>query len=265
MRCITLLTDFGLKDAAAAVAKHVVLQHNPEAEVLEISHCASGKILTQAAYLLQAYHHFGAGTCHLLYVGVFYTRRPVLVLCVHEGHYFLAPDNGILQLALGERAEQGWKCMEFSETDTFADWQLRCAQLAAALASQTPEMLGLEPYTFSDRMQRKWPVPVIMGNVADCQVLHIDHHGNVVINMTQTHFEELRQNRNFRINLNNAGRIATVSRHYGEVPDSEVLCRFNSLGYLEIALNGGSASELLGFKTFDENKRFYTTVKIFFE
>jgi S-adenosylmethionine hydrolase len=264
MRCITLLTDFGLKDAAASVARSIVLQHNPGTEVLDLSHCASGKILTQAAYLLQAYRHFPAGSCHLLFVGVYYSRRPALILCAHEGHYFLAPDNGVLQLALGAALIQGWKCMELTENDSFADWQQRCAALAAQLREQTPDAIGLEPYSFDDRVLRKWPAPVIMGDVADCQVLHIDHHGNVVINMTQQYFEELRQGRGFRIDLNNAGRITAVSRHYGEVADSEVLCRFNSLGYMEIALNGGSASELLGFKTFDENKRFYTTVKIFF-
>ncbi|MBL7793623.1 MAG: SAM-dependent chlorinase/fluorinase, partial [Saprospiraceae bacterium] len=37
-----------------------------------------------------------------------------------------------------------------------------------------------------------------------------------------------------------------LSRHYYDVPVGEVLCFFNSAGYLEIAVNMGKAATLMG-------------------
>ena len=72
MRFITLLSDFGHKDASAAIAKSIVSLRNPKAQVLDITHLASGKFLTEAAYLLRAsYLDFPIGTCHIIYVGVY--------------------------------------------------------------------------------------------------------------------------------------------------------------------------------------------------
>ena len=39
----------------------------------------------------------------------------------------------------------------------------------------------------------------------------------------------------------------------------------NKVGFLEIAINGASAAQLLGFDTYSEHQQFYTSVKIFFE
>ncbi len=102
-------------------------------------------------------------------------------------------------------------------------------------------------------------------NWVDCQILHITHKGNVVVNMTKDYFEQIRNQRNFRIDLKGTGFITQISTHIGTVNDGEVLCRFNKAGYLEIAIKGNSAAELLGFNTYSENQKFYTSVKIIFE
>lgn len=265
-RCITLLTDFGMKDASVSIAKSILMQYNPDTPVLDISHSLSGTILTEAAYLLAAaYPVFPEGSCHVVYTGIYYSKFPLLILCRKNGHYFLAPDNGIMGLTLGEENLEVWKCFELTDEFRFQDWQHRCARICRDLAGQTPEQLGLEPHTLNPDTRRNWPAPVIADNKADCQILHITPNGNVVINMKREHFETLREQRNFRIELAGIGRITTISKHAGKVGDGEVLCRFNTAGYLEIAINGGPAAELLGFSTFSDNKKFYSSVKIFFE
>lgn len=138
MRFITLLSDFRLKDASAAITKSIVMQYNEDATVLDISHLASGNFLTDAAYLVaSSYNDFPIGSCHIIYVGVYHSKTPSLVLCEKEGHYFLAPNNGILPLALGIENLSLWQCYEWDDEEkTFRDWQLQCSKIANALADK---------------------------------------------------------------------------------------------------------------------------------
>jgi S-adenosylmethionine hydrolase len=45
--------------------------------------------------------------------------------------------------------------------------------------------------------------------------------------------------------------ISQLSWHYNEVPEGENLCLFGISNHLEIAINKGNASELLGLKLGD--------------
>jgi S-adenosylmethionine hydrolase len=267
MRFITLLSDFGLKDASAALAKSIISVRNPEAQILDITHLASGKFLTEAAYLLRAsYLDFPVGTCHIIYVGVYHSKSPSLVLCEKNGHYFLAPNNGLLPLALGIDSLSLWQCYEWDDSEkTFKDWQEKCAAIAQKLSSQKPEQLGFPSFALDTIKQKQMPVAVLADNWVDCQILHISHNGNVIVNMQQEYFEKLRGTKNFRMDLKGTGHVSVLSKNAGMVNEGEVLCRFNKVGFLEIAINGASAAQLLGFDTYSEHQQFYTSVKIFFE
>jgi len=267
MRFITLLSDFGHKDAAAAIAKSILLLRNPESVVLDISHLASGNNLTEAAYILaSSYHSFPKGSCHIIYVGVYHSKTPSLVLCEKNGHYFLAPNNGILPLALGIEDLALWQCYEWSDTQkTFKDWQEKCAEIAEKLITKKPQELGLPSFVLDTIKQKKMPTAVLADNWVDCQVLHIAHNGNVVVNMQKEYFELIRNDRNFRIDLRGSGQITVLKEHAGMANEGEVIGRFNKAGYLEIAINSNTAAELLGFNTYSEHQQFYTSVKIFFE
>lgn len=267
MRFITLLSDFGHKDASASVAKSIVSLRNPEAQILDITHLASGKFLTEAAYLLRtSYQDFPVGTCHIVYVGVYHSKTPSLVLCEKNGHYFLAPNNGILPLALGIDSLGLWQCYEWDDAQkTFKDWQEKCAEIAQKLSTQKPEQLGFPSFALDTIKQKQMPVAVLANNWVDCQVLHITHNGNVIVNMQKDYFDSLRGGKSFRLDLTGTGYLSSLSKHAGMVNEGEVLCRFNKAGFLEIAINGASAAQLLGFDAYDEHQQFYTTVKIFFE
>jgi len=54
--------------------------------------------------------------------------------------------------------------------------------------------------------------------------------------------------RQFEIYYQQSDPVRHISKDYGEVPIGEVLCLFNSAGYMEIAINIGKASELLSLK-----------------
>ena len=94
--CITLLTDFGLRDHFVAAMKGIMLKINPELRFLDISHLIPAQDVQSAAFTIgQAYPDFPAGTIHLAVVdpGVG-TDRKALVASA-GGHFFVAPDNGL--------------------------------------------------------------------------------------------------------------------------------------------------------------------------
>lgn len=79
---ITLLTDFGDRDYFVASMKGVILNINPQAQIVDLSHHVTPYDVADAAYLLKScYRYFPDGTVHVAVVdpGVGTTRRPLLV------------------------------------------------------------------------------------------------------------------------------------------------------------------------------------------
>lgn len=76
---ITLLTDFGDRDYFVASVKGVILNINPQAHIVDLSHHVTPHDVADAAYLLKScYRYFPDGTIHVAVVdpGVGTTRRP---------------------------------------------------------------------------------------------------------------------------------------------------------------------------------------------
>ena len=262
MACITLLSDFGLQDASVAAAKGVLMQHVPGAPIVDISHLVEAFHLQQAAYLLlSAYRHFPKGSIHILLFDVFFDRASRLVLCAHDGHFFLAPDNGVLSLALGAGATAVWQCYEHT-TGRFSDWMAHIGRIAAQLQIQAPQDLQLPACTLKVAPHH-W-LPKQDGDTLECHVIHIDRYENVVINVTQEQFEQHRAGRPFRIQFMRDEELSQISTHFYNVNEGQKLCRFNATGFLELAINRGRAASLFGFKLFHEKHLIYNSIKIFF-
>ncbi len=263
MKNITLLSDFGLQDATVASVKGILLRQAPEAVITDISHLAEPFHMQQAAYLLQtAWRHFPLRTVHIVLFDVFSDRHPRLLLCEKEGHFFLAPDNGILALALDGQPEHTWECYELAPPDTFHNWVEACCYAVQSVftgnVAQTYEACSMNV------SPRHWQ-PVILPDRIECHVIHIDRFGNVILNLTQKLFEEVRQGRNFSIRFMRDEEINTLSNYYFDVPNGVVLCRFNKSGYMEIAVNQANATELLGLQINNKQQIIYNTIKVYFE
>lgn len=263
MQCITLLSDFGLQDASVAAAKGVLMSQLPDAELIDISHQVEPFHLQQAAYLIRtAYSNFPKGTCHILLFDIFSDKQPRLLACEKEGHYFLAPDNGVLSLAFGTEFTNAWSCYELQAPDVFKNWLEQCAAKCTAIFSG--EFLSSLPAECAIKVAPKQWQPVLQPDGADCHVIHIDRFENVVVNFTRNMYEEIGKGRNIRISYMRNDEINELSTYYFNVPEGGVLCRFNNAGFLEIAINRGKAASLLGLRL-TAGQHIYNTIKIRFE
>ena len=263
MACVTLLSDFGLRDASVAAAKGVLMQHLPGVQLIDISHDVEPFHMQQAAYLLMAAaRNFPPGTIHILLFDIFSEKAPRLLLCEHEGQYYLAPDNGILPLAFGHEPEDTWTCHELTTHGIFREWLDKAGSMAAQLQTKTPAQMKLAPCKLK-QAPRHW-LPKIGENMVECHVIHVDRYENVVLNITKEQFDTYANGRPFRIVFARDEELSQLSTHYYNVGKGVKLCRFNATGFLEIAINHDKASSLFALKLYHERNMMYHRVKIQF-
>ena len=101
MNSLALLTDFGLKDGFVGSMKGVILNINPSAQIVDITHDVPSFDIKEGALILNAtYKYFPKKTVFIVVVdpGVGTERKPIAVET--ENYFFVAPDNGVLSLAL---------------------------------------------------------------------------------------------------------------------------------------------------------------------
>lgn len=263
MSCITLLSDFGTQDAHAARTKGILMQYITTLPILDISHQIEPYHLQQAAYILaSSYKHFPKGAFHVLLFDIFSNQNRTLLLCEKEGHYFLAPDNGIMSMTFSS-LDGVWRCYNADGLPELNTWIHEAGKIIKKLQGKSPQQLKLQPAEL-----RHAPInwrPTIDGSVIECHVIHIDRFENVIVNITQEQFEKTGRNRPFRIRFMRSEEVREISNHYTDVREGEKLCRFNSAGFLEISINRGRAASLFGLRVHREHQLLYNTVKIFFE
>lgn len=255
---ITLLSDLGMRDPSTATAKAVLMSHAPGAAIMDISHNVSPFDVRQAAYLLRtAYRHFPRPTVHVIAVDIFGGDAPKLLLAEHEGYSFICPDNGLLQLAFQNEVTAVQLGYPLERPYTFAQWLSKAANILEAITNGQTQTFA--PHTLQPLTRRLQLTPLGI----DCNILYVDRFDNVVLDITKQEFDEAVKNRTFSIRIMRMQDITVISNHYNEAPEGEPLCRFNSAGYMEIAVNHGSAASFVGVDATNPAGVRHAKVKIF--
>lgn len=251
MPVITLTTDLGLKDYYLASVKAAILGQCPEAVIVDISHQVQKFDILQAAFIIaNTYRDFPDGTIHIIGVMPGTKEKPsIAVFCNRQ--YFIGADNGIIPLIVGNQPCQAVEItiprkknsLTFPLKDIFV-------RAACHLARQGKlEDLG-KPR--NELLEKPGFKPVVTENSVRGTVVYIDDFGNVFINITGELFHEAGKGREFLISFRAGGySIKTISSNYNDVPPGEMLALFSSTGMMEIAINTGNASELLGIRLYD--------------
>ncbi len=257
---ITLLSDFGYQDNFIAVAKGVLLQELPVARLIDLNHEVEPFHLLQCSYLLKsAYANFPPRTVHLSLFDIMHRIPAALLVTKVEEQYIITADNGLLPLTFD--GVLGKVYMLEQMVTSYLDWLQLAARFIASLEQNNFSLDHLP--TLIPKVHPSQVQALIKDNSIECQVIHIDRYENVVINITRDRFEALRQGRKFRIQIVR-DTVTRISNDYSDVPVSDKLCLFNSAGYMEIAINQGKASSLLGLRLHNERQLIYQNIKIEF-
>jgi S-adenosylmethionine hydrolase len=246
---ITLTTDFGTSDHLVGTMKGVILNINPAARVVDLNHhVTSFDILDGALSIANAYKFYPPRTIHVVVVdpGVGTQRRPLLVS--GEKQYFIAPDNGVLSMVFEREsctvrhitAEHYFLnpvSPTFHGRDIFAP--------TAAWLSKTfqTEAFGEE---ISDFVRFTVPKAKPSGQVVKGVVLRVDAFGNLMTNLTTADVPATAVESG-AIKLSVGGKeVRKLTQTFALGSPGEPVAVFGSAGYLEIAVNRGSAARTLG-------------------
>ncbi|MBC7916010.1 MAG: SAM-dependent chlorinase/fluorinase [Pyrinomonadaceae bacterium] len=246
MAIITLTTDLGYKDFYQAALKGSILSLEPNANIIDITHNIAAFNIPQAAFVLKnAFPYFPKGTVHLIGINSVFDENSRYLAVKYNDHYFVGADNGVFSLMFDEPPQamvelnimQDLKFLHFPLTDIFA-------KAASHLANgKNIEGIGISIEELEEKVSLQ---PVIEKNVIKGSVIYIDSFQNVITNISKDLFSKIQQNRDFILYFRKNESISHLSWHYNEVPEGEKLCLFGISNYLEIAINKGNASGLLG-------------------
>ena len=248
---VTLLTDFGTKDYYAGALKGAILSHCDSANIIDISHNIEPFNITEAAFvLLNAYSKFPTGTIHVVSVNDMDERESRFIVVKYQEHYFLGLDNGLFSLVF-DRPDEIFELYNFSENGSFASYSVDdiFAKTIAQIDSNVDlAKVGTQIQSLYTRTNL---IPVVQDSLIRGSVIYIDSFKNVILNVKRDLFDEIRRERNFVISFKRNERIQEISVSYHDVPEGEKLCIFNSNDFMEIAINSGKASSLLGLNLGD--------------
>ena len=250
LKPIVLLTDFGLDDVYVGQLKGVIFRYNPRIKILDLTHHVQPFNVLQGAYFLwSSYSYFPSDSIFVCVVDPGVGTERKILLAKNKNRLFLAPDNGLLtMLAHDNLLEQVYivspdrvqnivplhcSSTTFHGRDIFAP-------LAAALSSGqkihepgkkiNPDSIYLLPHIQPEYKNQK----------ITTTILHIDHFGNVVLNLPIATWETtLRQHCRLLFNDYPVRLVST----YAHLASGEIGLIPGSQKMYELALNQASARE----------------------
>lgn len=250
MSLITLTTDFG--SVYPAAMKGVILGINPHAIIVDITHSIPHADIKSGAFALYSViPYFPKGTVHVAVVdpGVGTTRKSIVISA--GGQFFVGPDNGLMIPAaswLGKMEVRkitnfgllGEVSATFHGRDIFA-------RIGAYLSEGMPlEEVGEMTV---DHVHLDFGTVEVGADFISGQVIYVDDFGNVITNIQASDvFSKFRFEEQVRVFGNSMPFLET----YGYAGEGELLALIGSHGFLEIAVNGSSASKTLKIESGEE-------------
>ena len=248
MAIITLTSDWGVSDYYVPAVKGAIYSALPDVNVVDITHNLDPFDLRSAAFIVKnCYRNFPEGTIHILAVETEESIDNPHIAVKVNGHYFIGTDNDVFSLVIDEDPYEAVVIDVMQDTDFFTfSTRDRFVKVAAMIAKGVDLSEIGKPYKLKEKFDFK---PAVYGNWIRGIVIFVDAYENVVTNVTKELFEKVRAGRKFSIKLCHGNyEIDEISTGYQDVDMADIVALFGTHGYLEIAMNHGKASSLLGIE-----------------
>ena len=246
---ITILTDFGTRDGYVGSVKGVIKKMCPTTEIIDITHDIDPFDIRLGAYTIRNYYNeFPAGTIHLAVVdpGVGGKRKAIILRT--NDYQFVGPDNGLFhyvsemeQFTVLEVLEDKLNMKRISSTfharDIFAPAAAKLAvgQKAESFCSVLNKINTFEQTGWQKKEDRLIIDP-----------LKADHFGNIIFSLNKSELPDLSDIQSIRFKKFETNQI---NNYYAAADKGKPLVLWNSLGFLEIGVNQGSAAAYFDFNT----------------
>ncbi len=244
---VTLITDFGLQDPYVGQLKGALLSIYRSLTIVDITHAVNPHDIQSAGYALAAsYRHFPAGTVHLVVVDPGVGSSRAILAARGEGHFFIAPDNGILSPLFHKQTIDTIHRLDMVRGEaisaTFHGRDIMAP--AAALLAKGQALATLGPAVEKQELVITDTLPLQrVANGLIGQVIRIDHFGNI---RTSIRAEDIQSHLTGDERIAIGDQVITgVSKTYAEHPQGTLCALIDSDGFLEIAVTMGNGAALL--------------------
>ena len=250
MAIITLTTDWGLKDHYLASVKGSLLKEIANIQIIDISHDIHPFDTYQASYVLKsAFVNFPDNTIHIIGVNsdASINTPHIAIRCCNQ--YFIGADNGIFSMMFSDKSIEIVELEILQESDKYTFSTKDVFIKAAKKIAEGDDFKSLGNIRTSIRKAMTFaPVIEMDSNIITIsgKVIYIDRYENAIININEDLFEEYVGNKKFTINFHSFDDITEISKSYLDVPAGEICVLFDSNNLMEISMNQGNASSLLG-------------------
>lgn len=248
MAIITLTSDWGLADYYVPAVKGALYSALPDVNIVDITHNIESYDIRSAAFVVKnCYRNFPEGTIHILAVETEESVKNPHAVVKLNGHYFVGADNDIFSLIVEQDDYEAVMIDVVQDTDFFTfSARDRFVKVAVMLAKGEDMSKIGSPYSIKEKLVFQ---PAFNQNSISGLVIYVDSYENLVTNITKSLFEKVRAGRNFSIKLCcGLYSITKIRKSYMEVSEPDLLALFGTHGFLEIAINHGKASSLLGIE-----------------
>lgn len=251
MSIITITTDLGYRDPYLAMVKGILYSKQPNAKIVDLACDVNPHAHSEGAFALRsALPYFSDDTIHLFAIKFLNSTDTIKNLSIdntrylltkYKNQYIVCPDNGVLTLIDKEFNEPVYQLYFDSEKqhtfflrDVFAD-----------IASKLVDKVPIEEFCAETQDYCKLYTFESFSTPSNLQgmVLYEDDFGNLITSITKQEFEKQVGDKRFSIALPSQN-VTKIYNTYDDVKIGDIVCFFNSMDLLEIALLGQSANKV---------------------
>lgn len=247
--CISLLSDFGASDSFVGQMKGVVLNINPEVNIVDISHDIRPFGIREAAIMMEkCYSYFPLGTVHVAIVdpGVGSERRPIIVS--NGDYFFVGPDNGLFSLVMAKSEKT--EVIHITNDEFFLKKGSMTFQGRDVFAPVAAWLSKGEPASRFGRVIKNChvldiPVPASDQDGVHGEVMYVDRFGNAITNISLECVESsllAGPISSLIVKINNV--LVPLKSHYEQGEGAGLCALINSDGIIELFVYQGSASKI---------------------
>jgi S-adenosylmethionine hydrolase len=257
-RPITFLSDYGLEDDFVGVCHAVMARIAPDARVVDLTHGLERHDVRTAAMVLRRALPFCAPGVHVAVVdpGVGTARRGIALKTTEEDRILVGPDNGLLSLAaqrfggIAEVVDVARSPHRLEPVSATFHGRDLFAPVAAHLAAGAELADAGDPIDPDEIVRLDMPLAFLEDGELYAHAVGFDRFGNVMLDVEHAELTGSGFRLGHGVEVN--GRPGVYATTFADVPAGELILYEDAYKTLALAVNRGSARELLGVARDDE-------------
>lgn len=251
MNIVTITSDWYKGDYYLGALKGGLYSLSSDLRVVQITNSVPSFDVLQESFILKStFYNFPESTIHLMAVMSEPTPESPFVIVFFKGHYFIGVNDGRFSLLFDSVPAICFEILEWEKLRDSAfsalDFFIRGVDII--INNKFESCTKASAIKKESKTLPVQNLDSIIGRVVYC-----DSFGNAVTNIEKKMFDSIHNGRDFIIYVQGPYlKIDKISSCYSGSYPGEIIALFNSLGFLEIAVNQGDITTMENLSTSSE-------------